>query len=110
MVETDTQLEVNKHVKSTNIIPTPSLRRSDRVCFPPEFYRFHIENKGELLISDHTLANMEEPSSYKEAMLGTEAAKWKDIIESKIQSMYGNQVWNLVYPTPNIKPLGANGS
>lgn len=46
---------------------------------------------------------MDEPSSYKEAITSTKATKWKESIESDIQSMYYNKVWHLVDPTPSIK-------
>src|SRR5581483_7147617 len=47
-----------------------------------------------------------EPSNYKEAMVGPEAAKWKEAMESEIQSMYDNHVWELVDHTPGHKTVG----
>ncbi|GJS78240.1 retrotransposon protein, putative, ty1-copia subclass [Tanacetum coccineum] len=35
-----------------------------------------------------------------------EAAKWKEAIKSEIQSMYDNQVWNLVDTTPSLNTVG----
>ena len=58
------------------------------------------------MISDRTLVNMDEPSNYKEAMAGPKAVKWKESVESVIQSMYDNEVWNLVDPTHRIKAVG----
>ena len=72
------------------------LRCSSRVRVPPEFYGFHITAKGDTFISDSTLVNLDEPNNYKEAMAGPESAKWKEAIDKEIQSMYDNQVWNLV--------------
>ncbi|GJY59586.1 hypothetical protein Tco_0459478 [Tanacetum coccineum] len=40
--------------------------------------------------SDSTLSELDEPANYKEAMASPEAAKWKEAIKSKIQSMYDN--------------------
>ncbi|GJY59584.1 retrotransposon protein, putative, ty1-copia subclass [Tanacetum coccineum] len=39
-------------------------------------------------------------------MASLEAAKWNEAMKSKIQSMYDNQVWNLVDITPSIKTVG----
>lgn len=58
------------------------------------------------MISDCTLVDMDEPSNYKEAMAGTAATKWKESMESEIQSMRDNQVWNLVDPAPGTKIVG----
>ena len=49
-----------------------------------------------MFISDNTLVNLEVPTNYKEAMAGSEATKWKEAMDSEIQSMYDNQVWTLV--------------
>jgi len=49
---------------------------------------------------------MDEPNSYMEAMAGPEAAKWKEAMDSEIQSMYDNQVWNLVENVPGRKTVG----
>ena len=35
-----------------------------------------------------------------------EAAQWKEAMDSEIQSMKDNQVWNLVEPTPGLKTVG----
>ncbi|KAJ9557340.1 hypothetical protein OSB04_011954 [Centaurea solstitialis] len=36
-----------------------------------------------------------------------EAAKWKETMESEIQSMYDNQVWKLVDHTPDCRTVGS---
>ncbi|CAH1444119.1 unnamed protein product [Lactuca virosa] len=82
------------------------LRRSERVSVPPQFYGFHITTEGDTFISDSTLVNLDEPNSYKEAMAGPESAKWKEAMDSEIQSMYDNQVWNLVDNVPGRKTVG----
>ncbi|GJU09437.1 retrotransposon protein, putative, ty1-copia subclass [Tanacetum coccineum] len=76
-------------------ISLPIHRTSSRVSKPsqdPQFYYgFHIEDDK---ISDSTLIDLNEPANYKEA------------IKSEIQSMYDNQVWNLVDTTPGLKIVG----
>ena len=59
-------------------------------------YVFHITTKGDTFISDSTVINLDEPNNYKEAMASAESAKWKEAIDSEIQSMYDTHVWNLV--------------
>ena len=82
-------------------------RRSTRVRNTPSFYYgFHITTEGDTFISDSTLVNLDEPSSVKEAMAGPESAKWKEAMDSEIQSMYDNQVWNLVDNVPGRKTVG----
>ncbi|GJX37563.1 retrotransposon protein, putative, ty1-copia subclass [Tanacetum coccineum] len=39
-------------------------------------------------------------------MASLKAAKWKEAMKSEIQSMYDNQVWNLVDTTPSLKTVG----
>lgn len=76
------------------------LRRSARVRMAAEFYGFHIPRDDDMFISDSTLVNLDEPSSYKEAMAGPESAKQKEAMDIEIQSMYDNQVWNMVDDVP----------
>ena len=68
---------------------------------PPTFYGFHITSDGDEFISDQTLVNLDETADYREAMTGSEAAKWKESMDSKIKSMYGNLVCNLVDQEPS---------
>ena len=51
-----------------------------------------------MLINDHTLFIVDEPAYYKEVIAGSEASKRKTSMESKIQFMYDNQVWDLMIP------------
>nr|GEV81051.1 hypothetical protein [Tanacetum cinerariifolium] len=77
---------------------------SGRVNKSPRFYYgFLIEYDK---ISDSTLSEFDEPANYKEAMASLEAAKWKEAMKSEIQSMYDNQVWNLVDTTLGLKTVG----
>ncbi|GKE33940.1 retrotransposon protein, putative, ty1-copia subclass, partial [Tanacetum coccineum] len=103
IVNTDTQSEVVTPVKLDDI-SLPIRKTSGRVSKPPQFYYgFHIEEDK---ISDSTLSELNEPANYKEAMVIPEAAKWKEAMKSEIQSMYDNQVWNLVDTTPGLKTVG----
>ncbi|GJX09800.1 putative RNA-directed DNA polymerase [Tanacetum coccineum] len=103
IVNTNTQPEVVTPVKPDDI-SLPIRRTSGRVSKPPQFYYgFHNVEEN---ISDSTLSELDKPANYKEAMASSEAAKWKEAMKSKIQSMYDNQVWNLVDTTPGLKAVG----
>ncbi|GJU74008.1 putative RNA-directed DNA polymerase [Tanacetum coccineum] len=103
IVNIDTQQEVVTPIKPDDI-SLPIRRTSGRVSKPPQFYYgFHIEEEE---ISDSTLSELDEPTNCKEAMASPKDAKWKEAMKSEIQSMYDNQVWNLVDTTPGLKTVG----
>jgi hypothetical protein len=44
--------------------------------------------------------------TYMKAMMGPNSEIWLGPMECKIQSMHGNQVWNLVDPIDGVRPIG----
>ncbi|GKA95665.1 putative retrotransposon ty1-copia subclass protein [Tanacetum coccineum] len=89
IVNTDTQQEVVTPVKPDDI-SLPIHIISGRVIKPPQFYYgFHIKEDK---ISDGTLSELDESANYMEAMSSPEAAKGKEAMKSKIQSMYDNHM------------------
>jgi hypothetical protein len=44
--------------------------------------------------------------TYMEAMMGPDSEEWLGAMESKIQSMHDNQVWNFVDPIDGVLPIG----
>ncbi len=108
-VDTDTQTEVETTVEENNTTPL-ALGRPKRDIRPPrhhgDYHVFHNTQEGKTLVNDDVLDIGDEPLNYKEAMASPEAAKWKEAMESEIQSMYDNQVWNLVDHTPGRKTVG----
>jgi hypothetical protein len=44
--------------------------------------------------------------TYTEAMMGPDSEKWLGAMESEIQSIHDNQVWNLVDPIDGGRPIG----
>jgi hypothetical protein len=46
--------------------------------------------------------------TYTEAMMGLDSEKWLGAMESKIQSLHGNQVWNLVDLIDGVRPIDCN--
>ncbi|KAJ9557051.1 hypothetical protein OSB04_011665 [Centaurea solstitialis] len=87
-----TVVEPQHRVTEESDIQPPPVRRSDRVRHAPERYN--------LLISGG------DDTRYQEAMASPEAAKWKEAMGSEMQSMYDNQVWDLVDQTPSQKTAG----
>ncbi|GJV45604.1 retrotransposon protein, putative, ty1-copia subclass [Tanacetum coccineum] len=51
----------------------------------------------------HSLGDLNEPTSYKAAMLDSESNKWIDAMNAEIQSMMDNIVWVLVYLPPGSR-------
>nr|XP_016511527.1 PREDICTED: uncharacterized protein LOC107828675 [Nicotiana tabacum] len=47
-----------------------------------------------------------EPLNYDEALQDTDADKWVVAMKSEIESMYSNQVWDLVELPTGVKPIG----
>jgi hypothetical protein len=48
----------------------------------------------------------DEPMTYTEAMMGLNSEKWLRAIESEIQSMHDNQIWNLVDSIDGVRLIG----
>ncbi|KAK2389954.1 secreted RxLR effector protein [Trifolium repens] len=76
-------------------------RRSNRIRHEPERYGYLITEQGDVLLMDQ-----DEPVSYQEAITGPESEKWLEAMKSEIDSMYTNQVWNLVEPPVGVRPIG----
>ncbi|GJX87793.1 retrotransposon protein, putative, ty1-copia subclass, partial [Tanacetum coccineum] len=54
---------------------------------------------------EHSLGDLNEPTSYKAVMLDSESNMWIDAMNAKIQSMIDNMVWVLVDLPPNCKTV-----
>ena len=67
----------------------PQPRRSAWIC----------ELRGEVLLLDN-----DEPAMYAEAMMDPDSEKWQSAMQSEIESMRDNQVWNLVDLPDGVKP------
>ena len=90
-----TEPEVDASNAETSDKYVTELHRSGRAIEPPKW--FH--NKIFILEDD-------EPVHYKEAMAGPISREWHKAMKSKMESMYENQVWNLVEPPEGVKPIG----
>ncbi|GJR11484.1 hypothetical protein Tco_0794136 [Tanacetum coccineum] len=67
-----------------------SIRRSERPHRAPNRLCLNVE------VEEHSLGDLNEPASYKAAMLDSESNKWIDAMNAEIQSMMDNMVWVLV--------------
>ncbi|GJX28174.1 retrotransposon protein, putative, ty1-copia subclass [Tanacetum coccineum] len=77
------------------------IRRSERSRRVPN--RLCLNVKAE----EHSLGDLNEPTSYKVAMLDSESNKWIDAMNAEIQSMMDNMVWVLVDLPPSCKTVGS---
>ncbi|GJW52276.1 retrovirus-related pol polyprotein from transposon TNT 1-94 [Tanacetum coccineum] len=73
------------------------IRRSERTRRAPDHLCLNIE------VEEHSMGDLNEPTSYKVAMLDLESNKWIDAMNAEIQSMLDNMVWVLVDPPPNSR-------
>ena len=75
-----TREEANDDDQGTSDQVTTELRRSSRLRSTPEWYGNPIL---EVVLLDH-----DEPTSYEEAMMSPDSAKWLEAMKSKMGSMY----------------------
>nr|GEY60375.1 hypothetical protein [Tanacetum cinerariifolium] len=75
--------------------------RSERIHRAPNRLCLNVE------VDEHSLGDLNEPASYKAAMLDSESNKWIDAMNAKIQSMIDNVVWVFVDLPPNCKTEGS---
>ncbi|KAJ9557107.1 LOW QUALITY PROTEIN: hypothetical protein OSB04_011721 [Centaurea solstitialis] len=92
----DTSEPRPNNIKENDIVPLGP-RRSGRVHHLPERYSLYISENGEQMVVQ------DEPTSYQEAMTGPESVKWKEAVESEMQSMHDNQ--ELVDLIPGCKTI-----
>nr|GEU74735.1 hypothetical protein [Tanacetum cinerariifolium] len=77
------------------------IRRSERTHRAPNRLCLNVE------VEEHSLGDLNEPASYKAAMLDSKSNKWIDAMNAKIQSMIDNMVWILVDLPPGCKTVGS---
>jgi hypothetical protein len=89
-----TEPEVTIPAIETPVKTITEPRRSGRVIEPPEW--FH----NEIFILEE-----DEPTHYREAMVAPNSKEWQKAMQSEMESMYENQVWNLVDLLEGVKPI-----
>nr|GEY63971.1 retrovirus-related Pol polyprotein from transposon TNT 1-94 [Tanacetum cinerariifolium] len=101
--------------------PKPSakehLAKDDTCHHYKEVFKNEVENQlrktikalrldqGE--VEEHSLGDLNEPASYKAAMLDLESNKWIDVMNAEIQFMIDNMVWVLVDLPHGCKTVGS---
>ncbi|GJW55942.1 retrotransposon protein, putative, ty1-copia subclass [Tanacetum coccineum] len=73
--------------------------RSKRTRRAPNCLSLNIE------VEEHSLGDLNEPTSYKATMLDSESNKWIDAMNAELQSMMDNMVWVLVDLPPGCKTV-----
>ena len=74
----------------------PVLRRSERERNPPNYYGVWT-----------SITDAKEPTTIDEALLSPEKAKWLDAMKTEMDSLYGNNVWELVELPKDRKAVGS---
>ncbi|GKB45188.1 retrotransposon protein, putative, ty1-copia subclass [Tanacetum coccineum] len=77
------------------------IRRTERTRQDSNHLSLNVEAE------EHSLGDLNEPTSYKAAMLDSESNKWIDAMNAEIQSMMDNMVWVLVDLPPGCKTVGS---
>ncbi|KAJ9561918.1 hypothetical protein OSB04_007078 [Centaurea solstitialis] len=99
IVEPEIQHEnVEPQSESIEEVQTQDLRRSNRVRQKPDRYL------GFLVSQDSR--DLNEPTSYGEAMSGSESEQWQEAMKAEMQSMYDNQVWELTDLPQHCRAVG----
>ena len=96
---------VNSNTEQGNAMTLPSFapvpRRSGRII--RELDRFMFLGEAFEAVSE----NLEsDPTSYEEAMADSDSGHWVKAMKIEMESIDSNQVWELVEPLANIKPIG----
>ncbi|GJV91716.1 retrovirus-related pol polyprotein from transposon TNT 1-94 [Tanacetum coccineum] len=77
------------------------IRRSERTRRAPNRLSLNVK------MEEHSLGDLNEPTSYKAAMLDSESNKWINAMNAEIQFMMDNMVWVLVDLSPGCKTVGS---
>ena len=48
----------------------------------------------------------DDPRTYEESIQHKDANLWQKAIDSEMESIFSNQVWELVEPPKGVKPIG----
>ena len=80
---------------------TQDIRKSTRVHREPERYGWIVTPHDDVLLVEN-----DEPLTYEEAVASIDSEKWLDAMNSEIDSMYTNQVWELIDAPIGVKPIG----
>ena len=95
-------VEDSPNVQSTDqLLDQQPLRKSNRIRKPAISADFVY-----LQESDFDIGDIDDPVTYQQAVQSTQVILWQKAMEEEIKSMTKNNVWTLVNPSSNIKPIG----
>jgi len=80
------------------VVEEPAPRRFVRARSAPEKFTLLTAGQRDILLLDN-----DEPKTYTEAIIGPDSEKWLGAMQSEIESMHDNQVWNLVDPIDVVR-------
>jgi hypothetical protein len=89
-----------KNVSASTDVEAPAPRRSIRAHHITKNFTLLTTEQPDILLLDN-----DETMTYTEAMMGPDSKKWLGAMESKIQFMHDNQVWNLVDPIDCVRAI-----
>ncbi|GKB88917.1 hypothetical protein Tco_0961189 [Tanacetum coccineum] len=99
-------LEYPKETMVTNFYFPPEnkidVARSKRTHRTPDRLCLNVE------VKEHSLGDLNEPTSYKSAMLDSESNKWIEAMNAEYHPMMDNMVWSFDLP-PGGKTVRASG-
>ena len=75
-------------------------RRSVRARRAPEKFTLLTTGQRNILLLDN-----DDPKTYTKPMMGLDSEKCLGAIKSEIESIHDNQVWNLVDPIDDVRPV-----
>nr|GEV28496.1 hypothetical protein [Tanacetum cinerariifolium] len=98
----DTSLNHEKHDQEIDEpqSDTKPIRRSTRTHHLTDGLCLYIDAE------EHELGDLCEPANYKATLFDPESDKWLNSMNVDMQSMKGNEVWELVVLPPNGKVIG----
>ncbi|KAJ9544308.1 hypothetical protein OSB04_024015 [Centaurea solstitialis] len=99
IVEPVTQQDnVETQPETVEEVQTQDLRRSTRIRQEPDRYLgFLVSQDG---------GDLNEPTSYGEAVSGNESEQWQEAMKAEMKSMYDNQVWELTDLPQHCRAVG----
>jgi hypothetical protein len=89
-----------KNVSASTDVEAPAPRKCIGAHHVTKNFTLLTTEQPDILLLDN-----DETITYTEAMMGPDSKKWLGAMESKIQFMHDNQVWNLVDPIDCVRAI-----
>lgn len=101
---------MEKQVSSNTQVVVPTKTRGAHSKLPPPCPPSSHTTKGVPTKWDHNYVNVaqiNEPTNYKQAMESPDNQEWKKAMDQEIRSLMKNNMWELVPLPPGKKPVGS---